>query len=261
MEWRATLVLKTQTMRLCMYRHSLLLVALLALFFAVPASAEDYVPDDVIQLDLSVEGFVTTQTANITATVDAAITDDKAASARAEMQKAVTNLAKPAIGEWRLVGFNRSQDQTGLTRWQATYEARVAEAALAGINERAQKLSKAGMQIRIMNTDFTPTLAESEAKRAELRIELYKRAQEELARINAQFPNRGYRLMAVDFSGGGMAMPFARPMMIKAARMEAMAMNMDAGAGGAAPASAEVAQRLTLTAMVTFGARPAVTKP
>lgn len=221
---------------------------------ASPALAEDYAPDDIVQLELSTEGFVTTQTANVSVSVDAAITDDKAPTARMEMQKAVNDLAKPTNSEWRLMGFNRSQDQTGLTRWQATYEARIAEAALAGINDRATKASKAGMQLRVVNMDFTPTLAETEAKRSELRTDLYKRAQEELARVNTQLPGRNYRLLAVDFSGAGQPMPFARPMMMKAARMETMAMAADMG--GAAP-SAEVAQRLYVTAVVTFGARPA----
>lgn len=237
-----------------MYRHSLLLASLLAMFLTTPAFAQDYAPDDIVQLDLTTEGFVTTQTANVTATVDAAITDDKAATARAEMQKAVNDLAKPTGSEWRLTGFNRSQDQTGLTRWQATFEARVAEAALAGINDRAVKASKAGMQLRIINMDFTPTLAETEAKRAELRADLYKRALEELTRVNAQLPGRNYRLLSVDFSGAGRPMPFAQPMMMKAQRMEAMAMAADMG-GVSAP-SAEVAQRLYITAVVTFGARP-----
>lgn len=233
-------------------KHLLRAFFALALF-TTPALAEDYAPDDIVQLDLTTEGYVTTQTANVSVSVDAAITDDKAATARVEMQKAVNDLAKPTGSEWRLTGFNRSQDQTGLTRWQATYEARVAEAALAGINERAVKASKAGMQLRIVNMDFTPTLAETEAKRSELRADLYKRAMEELARVNAQLPGRNYRLLAVDFSGAGRPMPFAQPMMMKGARMEAMAMASDMS--GAAP-SAEVAQRLVVTAQVTYGARP-----
>ncbi|MGE3771094.1 MAG: SIMPL domain-containing protein [Bdellovibrionales bacterium] len=230
--------------------------ALLALFaffvFATPAAADDYIPDDVVVIDLSTEGWVTTTTANVFVMVDAAADDTKAATLRAEMQKAVGDVSK---GDWRLTSFNRSQDSTGLSRWQATYEARIAEANLAGINDRAKKVSKPGMQLSVVNMDFTPTLAETEAKRAELRTELYKRAQEELARVNAANPGRAYRINSINFSSGGFMPPRPMPMMYaKAARAEMMAADAGIAGGGG---SAEVAQRLTMTAQVTYGTRPA----
>jgi hypothetical protein len=220
-------------------------------FFAAQARADDYVPDDTIVMDFSAEGFVVTQTANVSVMVDAAADDAKAATLRTDMQKAVNDVAK---AEWRLTSFNRSQDQTGLNRWQAVYEARIAEANLAGINDRLKKASRPGMQLTVANTDFTPTLAETEAKKSELRAELLKRANDELVRINANGGGRTYRLANINF-GGGFA-PFARPMpMMKMAGMRAEAMMADTAAM-AAPQSAEVAQRLTMMATVVYGTRP-----
>lgn len=220
------------------------------LMAATPAMAQIApAPDDAVYLDLSTEGFVTTQTANVTITVSAAASDDKAASLRNDMQKAVANLAGKE-SDWRLTSFSRSQDQSGLTRWDALYEARLPESALSNLSDKAQKASKPGMTLRVANIDFTPTLAETEARRGELRTELYKRANDELTRLNTTLPGRQYRIGNVSFTG---EMP--QPMAVAAPRMMKMAMASDAAM---APASAEIAQHLTVTARVTFAARPPV---
>ena len=232
---------------------------LLPLLFAVlllahPAHAgESYAPDDLVYLDLATEGFVTTQTARVTVTVDSAATDAQSGDLRETMQKAVAGLVK---GDWRLTGINRVSDETGLTRWQATYEARLAEGALSGLSERAQKLSKPGMQLRIADIDFTPTLAETEARRAELRADLYKRANEELARLNASLPGRGYRIAGISFGdASGGPQPVSPPMMMRSVRAAPMAEAAMPGAGGNA---GEVAAHIDLTARVSFAARPLV---
>ncbi len=86
------------------------------------------------------------------------------------MTKAVNNLAK---ADWRLTSFNRSEDQTGLERWSATFEARLPETDLNGLAETAKKISKAGMQLTIADIDFSPTLEEMETARAGLRTQVY----------------------------------------------------------------------------------------
>ncbi len=231
-----------------------MLLAMMPFAFAPSfAMADDnYAPDDLVYLDLATDGFVTTQTAKVMMTVDAAATDAQSGDLRETMQKAVAGLVK---GDWKLTSINRTSDEAGLTRWQANYEARLSESALSGLSEKAQKASKPGMQLRVTNIDFTPTLAETEARRAELRAELYKRANEELARLNASLPGRSYRIAGISFGGasGGMPQPMPQMMMAKSARAPMLAeasMSAESGAG-------TVAAHIDLTARVSFAARPA----
>jgi hypothetical protein len=221
---------------------------------ALPAVAGDYVPDDAVTERLSVEGWVTTATARVTVSVEAAVDANSAASARDTMQKAVNGLAPK--GDWRLTSFNRYQDPTGLERWQTSYEARLPEADIGGLADRAKKSGKAGMQIQVQSVDFTPTLDEVEAVRSQLRSQLYKRAGEELKSINAAFPDRKFRIGAVDFIGGGVS--FARPMMRAKQTMELMA-SASAPAMAADGGGMEAAQKLTLVATVTFASAPTAT--
>ncbi|MGB4102153.1 MAG: SIMPL domain-containing protein [Alphaproteobacteria bacterium] len=227
------------------------LLALLLTCAAVPAVAEEgYKPDDQVAFDLSTEGWATTTTARVTVVVDAAGAGSSTATMRDDMQKAVNTLAK---ADWRLVNFSRSQDQTGLERWNANFEARVPENQLGGIHDAAKKLGKAGMQITVADIAFDPTLAEIEEVRAALRADLYKQIGTQLTALNTAFPGRQYRVSTINFSSPGMPQMMARPMMMKAT----MAM---AGASEAMDASApmERAQKISQQAQVVFAALPPV---
>jgi hypothetical protein len=225
------------------------------------AKADDFKPDDLVTFDLNTEGWVTTKTARVMVSVDAAVAGAATSTMRADMQKALSDLAKT---EWRLIGFYRSQDSSGLERWNASFEARLAEAGLAGIHENAKKLSKAGMQITISNVDFSPTLEETETVKAALRADLYKMAAVQLATLNGSFPARQYRIAAIDFNGAGtahfMTQNFAQPMMMRAkgAMMAdtAMAPTTEQGGGGM-----ERAEKITMTARVVMAAIAPMTMP
>jgi uncharacterized protein YggE len=229
------------------------LLALMLTCATVPACAEDgYKPDDQVAFGLSAEGWVTTTTARLTVNVDAAGAGSASGSMRDDMQKAVSNLVK---ADWRLTNFSRSQDQTGLERWNASFEARVPENQLGGIHDTAKKLSKAGMQLTVADIAFDPTLAESEAVKAKLRGDLYKQINDQLAALNTAFPSRQYRVSAINFGSMGMTPPMMpRPMMMKAT-MAVAAMDGMAG-GGEEPM--ERAQKITQQVQVVFAALPPV---
>jgi predicted secreted protein len=227
------------------------LTAFAALFaFAPYAQADDFKPDDRIVFDVSAEEWVTTQTARVTVNVDAAVAGNNAATMRTDMIAAVNSLAK---ADWRLTNFNRSQDQTGLTRWSTSYEARLPESALGGFYEAAKKLSKAGMQLSIADIDFSPTLAEVEAVRAQLRAALTKQANDQLTAMNNALPGRGYRIAEINFAGSG-AVPMA---MRKTMHAEMVAMD---GVAMSASAPMERAQKMVMGAQIVFAALAPVGK-
>jgi hypothetical protein len=231
-----------------------LLLALLLLLLSTPAFADEQKPDDVIAFALTAEDWVTAATAKVEVNVNASIAGDKTGGARDSMLKAVQALAPKA--EWRITSFNRGASASGLEQWNATFETRLPEAELGGINDRAKAASKPGMQLNINNIDFTPTLAENEAVRAKLRQAIAASATKELAAANAAFPDRHYRISEIRYGG---ASPFVgNRMMMKT--MAASAPGADASSMNE-QAAVETAQKMTLTAQVALAAVAPVTPP
>lgn len=205
-----------------------LLAALLTLLLIGAAHAEEAPkPDDHVAFELAAEDWVTTKTARVTVNVEAAVSGGSAGTMRADMLKAVGGIA---AGDWRLVNFNRGQDQTGLERWSASFEARLPETTLGGLGDNAKKLSKAGMQLSIADIDFSPTLEETEAVRSGLRTQLYKKIADQLTSLNSTLPGRTYRIAAIDFGNDEVQPPRPRVMMKRQVAM-AMAPGEDSAAG------------------------------
>jgi hypothetical protein len=221
------------------------------LAFSPAVYADDFKPDDRIVFDVSAEEWVTTQTARVTVGVNAAVAGASAGTMRADMVQAVNALAK---ADWRLINFSRNQDQTGLERWYAVYEARLPETSLGGLHEAAKKSSKAGMQLAISEIDFSPTLAEIEAVRATLRSQLAKQVNDQLAAMNTALPGRSYRIAEVNFmsQGGGMMQP---QMMMRADKMYA---SDAAVASSSAPM--ERSQKITMSVQAVLAALAPVPK-
>lgn len=229
-----------------------LLIALLALTTAPSVRAEDYKPDDMVAFDLSAEGWVSTKSARVTLSVEAAVTGNMAGTMRTSMTKAVNDIVK---ADWRLTSFNRGQDQTGMERWSAVYEARVNEADLGGLHDQAKKTSKAGMQITVSEIDFSPTLEETQATMATLRTQIFKQANEQLASLNSTIQGRSFRIGAISFGNNGIPM-MMRGMANKAARVMTLAQPADASFAEANPAAMDRADKITLTAHVVYAAAP-----
>ena len=239
-------------------KSSLLIAALTALC-AAPAFAEVSQPDDRVTFNLSTEGWVTTKSARVLLGVEASVSGTQTGTMRADMQKAVNEVVK---ADWRLVTFNRGQDKTGMERWSAIYEARIAENELNGINEKAKKVSKAGMQISVANMDFSPTLEETQATLSALRSDIYKKAVEQLNTLNSSIAGRNYRIAEIDFMGSDV--PHAQPAPANVMMMKQRNMMMSAaGAAEAAPemdmainAPMERSEKLVTMARVVLAAEP-----
>jgi len=231
----------------------LMLTSLLALSLAAPALAEEMAkPDDTVTFDLTNEDWVTTKTAHVTLDVEASVSATNAGTMRSDMIKAVNDTAK---GDWRLVAFNRNQDQTGMERWSVNFDARLPENALGGLADTAKKASKPGMQISVGAIDFSPTLEETEASRAALRTHILKEASDQLAALNSTLPGRSYRIAQITFdTDGGVTPPMPVPMMHRRMLMATSAMPNEPPTPAEPPL--EQSQKITLTAHVTYAALP-----
>lgn len=222
---------------------------LFSLFLMVPAIAgEPSRQDDLISFDLSAEEWVTTKNARVVLNVEAAVNESNAGTLRAEMSKSIDSIAK---ADWRLTGFNRSQDQTGMERWSVVFEARLPEAALNGLSNGAKKASKAGMQIKVGAIDFSPSQEELESARAALRLRIVKNASEQLTSLNAVLPGRQYRIAEIVFSAG-----LIPPMSARMYRNKGMMGEMAVASAGtfAEDRAQEISQKLTQNARIVFAA-------
>lgn len=217
-------------------------LALSVFLWTAPVFADAPKPDDTVTFDLYAEGWVTTKTADVTLAVEAAVTGAQTESAlRTAMADAAAHIAK---ADWRMTGFNRTQDPSGLEHWSAVFEARLPEADLAGLRDKAKKMSKPGLQIEVASIAFTPTLDETETTASQLRADAYKKINAQLATLNAALPGRAYRIAQIDFSRLSTASAAPRPML-----MAAKAMTND-------DLPLERAQKISLHARVVFAALP-----
>lgn len=220
---------------------------------AQPTRAQVVVPPPVIEdqvtLSLSVEDWVRTESAKVSLVVDAAGQGAEAATLRDELVKVARGIADKA--DWRIVALDRQPDSAGLDRWRAVLEARLPEAQLANLADRAKKASRPGLQVQIGAVEFDPTLAELEAARGTLRANIYRQVNAELERLKQAFPDRAFRVGRVDFAEEVVTVPepkYARTMMAEAA-------------GAPMPVQAGVQDKLILTARVTLSSFAAPPKP
>lgn len=232
----------------------LMLSALLSVLLLAPvAHAEEQPkPDDHVVFDLAAEDWVTTKTARVIVNVEAAVNGANAGNTRADMLKAVDSLA---ASDWRLISFNRNQDQTGLERWSASFETRLVETTLGGMADNAKKLSKAGMQLSVATIDFSPTLDEMETVRASLRTQIYKKTADQLAALNTTLAGRNYRVAEIDF-GGETPVPMMAMARSDAAPMASMGVSVSNGSS----LGAERSEKVRMVAHVVFSALPATTE-
>jgi hypothetical protein len=216
---------------------------------AQTAQAQSVSPDfvdDQITLNVAVEDWVKTETARVTLRIDAAGGGDAKATGAAGLRPDLIKAAKAVAdkADWRITTLDQQEDSAGLERWQALLETRLPEAALAGLEGRAKGASRPGLQVRIAEVAFQPTLAEFETTRSQLRQQIYDRVTAELGRLKAAFPGRDFRLGRIDFGEDSQPQPMMAQRMMDASEKSV----------GAGPVQSGVADRLTLTARVTLSA-------
>lgn len=193
-------------------------IFLLATAFPAFADCNTQPPLNEVTFKLSAEEWVQTTSAKLIVDIHAALDKKSLAQMR---QQIMTNLNKIAPGTWHITTFARSQDSSGLEKLYVVAEARVNESSLTNVNTQADKLSEPGVKYKVINIDFTPSMADIEKAKMDLRKTIYHDAQAEIATLNNIYPSQKYVLHAIQFgeyisTNGMRAMPMV--MMAGAAR-------------------------------------------
>ncbi|BCA96463.1 hypothetical protein TUM19329_28240 [Legionella antarctica] len=220
-------------------------VGMLALMTITPFAfaADILVPQmvlDKVLFQISSKKWVTTQTALLTVSINATLSNADLVKARADM---MTSLNKIAKGDWHLIDFNRSQDSSGLEKLYVQARVRVDQATLTDIYQHAKIISTPGTKYEVSGVDFKPSLEETQTVRAKIREQLYQQVNEEIARMNKVYPTQNYSVSNLVFIEGGDNAP-QPPRAYQAKEMNTMVMT------AAASPAVTVSNELIMTAVV-----------
>ncbi len=228
---------------------SLVPIAALIAAFVLPTAVlaqEGPPPMDSISLTLSAEDWVEADEAKVMVGIEAAFQGVDAGSVRSEM---LTVLGELAAGiDWRFIRFDRSTAASGLEQYSALVETRLPDTALDGLADKVNDAGRAGFKLNLIDVSFTPTLAEVEAVHSDLRAAIYRMAGQELDQVNAAYPDRNFRVAAIDFYAGGEPI-LAEPRQRMMEAVQAAADAFTASGGGVS-----VSQKLVLSARLVLEA-------
>ena len=197
-----------------------------------------------VNLQLSAEQWVTTQTAKVSVTVNAAVTG-----------KGIDNIQNTILGklkqlsnktEWHIVSFNRYKDKSGLENVSIQSQARLPQSDLGALRTKAKSLSRPGETFKVSSIQFTPSEQEVRDANTALRNNIYMQAKKELDSVNKHYPDQKFYIHDVVFSSS----PAVRPMANKAVMRSAM-VSMEVSA-----APLNVGNKMTLYAQLTLAAMP-----
>lgn len=218
----------------------LALMAVTPMVIAENTSSQRLVLDKVF-FQIASKQWVTTQTALLSVSINVTLNNADLVKARSEL---MTKLGTIAKADWHLLAFDRSQDSSGLEKLAVQAQARVNQTALTDIYKNAKAASVPGAQYEISGVEFKPSLEETQVVRSKVREQLYQQVNEELVRINKQYPTQQYSINKLEFVEGNA--PVQQPR-----NYQAKAMNTLMMAGS--PASLAVSNELILTAVVEAG--------
>lgn len=202
------------------------------------AANTNYPPLDKVSFQLSAEQWATTQTAKVTVRVNATLTDSQLGAIHTVLMNNLKKIAADA--KWHITEFNRSKNQSGLEQLYATAQARIPETALSSLRQKAKAVTKPGATYTIGSIDFSPSQAEIQTVKANLRSNIYAQTKAELARLNKEYPSERFFLHSINFNSGVvMPRPQMRTMVLAEAKV-----------GNSAPMA--VSDKITLNANVVL---------
>lgn len=204
------------------------------------------VPMSSVNMSLTAEEFITSETARLTFLATYAITDPSV-DAKAEV---IAAAHKVLDGEWYVTGVQRDESSAGIDTVAYGLAIRVPEAKVATVAQAIKSVNRSGLRFELQTTDYTPTQAQVEEGNRTLRKKIYAKAKEELDILNTETGSSGddsWIIGSVNFNGV--------PAMAKTNALRANATFYEsaglANAGGDDDEDG-VTQKLVLTASVSF---------
>lgn len=152
---------------------------------------------NTVTLQLNAEQWVPTKTALVTVSVNASVNNQGLEGIQGDVLKKLNQISNK--GEWHIVSYNRSLDQSGLERVQITAQVRLSSADLGRLRENAKAITKPGETYTIDGVEFTPSAEEVRDANLQLRNNIYQQVQSELANLTKMYPEQKYYVHSVNF--------------------------------------------------------------
>jgi hypothetical protein len=173
---------------------------LTGILIALPAWADNDLEPllNKVTLQLQSEQWVTTKTALVNVSVNAAVSDQGIDQVQADVMQKLGQISSK--GDWHIVSINRQQDSSGLENMQIAAQARLPQSELAGLRSKAKSASKPGETFTVDNIQFTPSEDEVRQANSLLRNNIYQQAKAEVDALNKVYPEQKYYLHQVDFN-------------------------------------------------------------
>ncbi len=196
---------------------------------------------NTVTMQFNAEQWVQTKGVVVSIGVNASVSDASLATLQNEILGKLNKISNK--GEWHIISFNRSLDQSGLERVQMVAEARIPSGDLSGLRDSAKAISIPGETFTIDNVEFTPSEEELRNANTTLRNNIYDQVKAEMDNLNKLYPDQKFYIHNVNFLGEIAPLP-----------QNAMAMVTVSGA----PRNVNIAvgNKLKISATVIFASAP-----
>lgn len=219
-----------------------LIIILMILFYSVHANnVNSTVPLDKIIFPLSAQQWLNTDTAVLSVNLNVTLNNSDIVQARKEI---MANLSKICVGEWHIMQFKRSQDNSGLEKLFVQARIRAAQNNLNAVFQHAKAVSKPGATYEIANIEFIPSFEDIQKLKAKLREIIYQQAQYELNKINQIYSTQKYSLYSLKIIEHT---PIAQPQALPLAAQNTMLMRASPSNDASSMA---VGNKITLHAII-----------
>lgn len=213
--------------------------------------ADDQNCQNLISMQLQEEGWVSSSTAQVTVSIQAATNKDNSSAIVETITQKLKRVVKESVS-WRLVDLSTEKNSAGLFAISAKMSARLNNTQLTQLQNAIDSLNKAGEQYKVAGIDYQPTLAEIADENTRLRVLLYKDVLEQERIINSAFSDKKYQMQTLNFDTPYVAAP--RTQMMYATN------GVGAGRQDASSAATPFSQQLILTANVSFSSNASCEK-
>lgn len=195
-----------------------------------------------VSLNLTAEQYVATKTALVTVGVNAGVNDAALQTIQQDIVKKLNSLSSQ--GDWHIISFDRSLDQSGLEKVQIQAQARLPSSALPNLRDKSKAMSKPGETYTLDNVEFVPSQDEIRDANTDLRGAIYQQAKDEVDRLNKAYPAQNYYVHEINFINN----------MMQPRAMHMMAMSVNGGADS--KATVAVGDKQMIAAQVVLASAP-----
>jgi len=220
-------------------------LALFTMLFMIPAWGDTNLEAllNKVTLRLNAEQWVTTKTALVTVGINVSVSDNDLGKIQSRIIDKLNQIGK---ADWHILTFDRTLDQSGLEKIQASAQARLPDNVLAGLRDNAKAMSKPGETFTLDNVQFIPSEDEIRNANAVLRSNIYQQVKIELDQLNKLYPEQKYYLHQINFLAEIMPGPLPQNVMLVQTKIRAASAN----------AALEVGDKLRISAVVVLSAAP-----